>query len=118
MRQFLKDRLDYEKLWDYPKSIEETTGDSAGGITTNWATFYHEVKVSGYKQILHLPVISSLTRNISGMQVCPNMAQIILKTNENELVCLMVCGVEEVTKEKILEHRFIEGEIMKYHIDL
>merc|ERR1712159_849154 len=43
VRQFLKDRLDFEKSWDYPQSVQETTGDSAGGVTTNWATFYHQV---------------------------------------------------------------------------
>merc|ERR1712048_981672 len=76
VRKFLQDRSDSTKTWNYPKSDEVST--EPGGISTNWATFYHDVKIPGFKQKLHLPVISSLTRNINGLEVCPTIGQCVL----------------------------------------
>ena len=112
VRKFLQDRSDSTKNWNYPKADEVST--EPGGISTNWATFYHDVKIPGFKQKLHLPVISSLTRNINGLEVCPTIGQCVLKVNENELGCLIFSGVDGMTREKILENRFLDGEILKY----
>ena len=49
------------------------------------------------------------------MELCPTLAQIILKVNKDELACLMITGVDGLSKEKMLENRFLDGEIMKYN---
>jgi len=87
-----------------------------GGLFTNWATFYHEMKIENWTQKYHMPVFptdESIFKGPDGLIYCAPVMLMSFMINAGQVGLFVLNGyVDELTEEffeneKILQEKFL-----------
>lgn len=84
------------------------------GVHTNWCSFYHELKIDGWKQRIQLPVFGGEELKIMGIRVVNPVNMITFVPNEGEVACFIInTTVKEINREFLEREAIFESELMK-----
>ena len=69
-----------------PPSFQDILKHTGCNITTNWATFYHEINLTGFRHCFHLPVVNprTLCSKFAGVPMTSECWMILFKMCRNQ----------------------------------
>ena len=83
-----------------------------GAIHTNWTKFYHEVKLDGFEQVIHMPVIRDLGTRVGPIYLGLAICMITYVPNKGETAALIVMNHKGLTHERLRKESILGEQIM------
>lgn len=96
-----------------PPSFQDILKHTCANMTTNWATFYHEINLIGFQHCFHLPIIKPerLCSRIVGVPMTSECWMILFKIRYNEHA-IIFGGYHDLSDEYLNNCEVLDGKVL------